>query len=65
MKKLRLGDMLISMGLLTESQLSQALAIQKEKHKRLGEVLIEEGYITEAQLINALKVQLGIDFIDL
>ena len=65
MKRLRLGDMLISMGLLTESQLSQALAIQKEKHKRLGEVLIEEGYITEAQLINALKVQLGIDFIDL
>lgn len=65
MKRLRLGDMLISMGLLTESQLSQALAIQKEKHKRLGEVLIDEGYITEAQLINALKVQLGIDFIDL
>lgn len=65
MKRLRLGDMLISMGLLTQDQLNQALSVQKEKHKRLGEVLIDEGYITEAQLINALKVQLGIDFIDL
>ncbi len=65
MKRLRLGDMLISMGLLSEEQLNEALGLQKERHMRLGELLIADGYITEAQLINALKDQLGIDFIDL
>ena len=65
MKSKRLGDILISDGLLTQEQLDQALATQKETHKRLGTVLIEQGYITERELIDALRNQLGIDFIDL
>ncbi len=65
MKSMRLGDMLVSLNLITEEQLQQALADQKEKHKRLGEMLIEDGFITEAQLIDTLRVQLGIDYIDL
>ena len=65
MKSMRLGDMLVSLDLITEEQLQQALSDQKEKHKRLGEQLIEEGFITEAQLIDTLRVQLGIDYIDL
>ena len=65
MKAMRLGDMLVSLNLITEEQLQQALNDQKETHKRLGEQLIAEGYITEAQLIDTLRVQLGIDYIDL
>ncbi|MDD3277256.1 MAG: GspE/PulE family protein [Lachnospiraceae bacterium] len=65
MKYKRLGDMLLSVGLLTEEQLNQALAIQKETRNRLGQVLIKNNFITEAQLIEALRLQLGIDFIDL
>ncbi len=65
MKSMRLGDMLVSLNLITEEQLQQALKDQKEKHKRLGEMLIEDGFITEAQLIDTLRVQLGIDYIDL
>ncbi len=65
MKSKRLGDILISDGLLTQEQLSQALAQQKQTHERLGTVLIEYGYITERELIDALRNQLGIDFIDL
>ncbi len=65
MKSMRLGDMLVSLNMITEEQLQQALADQKEKHKRLGEMLIEDGFITEAQLIDTLRVQLGIDYIDL
>lgn len=65
MKSKRLGDILISDGLLTQEQLEEALAQQKQTHERLGAVLIEYGYITEKELIDALRNQLGIDFIDL
>ncbi len=65
MAYLRLGDLLMSVGLITEEQLQRALEIQKTNHKRLGVVLVEEGIITESQLIETLELQLGVDFIDL
>ena len=65
MKYKRLGDLLLAAGMITESDLEEALKIQKERKDRLGKVLIDEGYITETQLIDALCMQLGIDFIDL
>ena len=61
----RLGDLLTSIGLITDDQLHQALEMQKGSGKRLGQVLIDSGMITEMQLIEALQVQLGVDFIDL
>ena len=61
----RLGDLLISAGLITDEQLGQALALQKTSKKRLGDVLTESGIITEQQLIEALEMQLGVEFIDL
>lgn len=61
----RLGDLLVSVGLITEEQLSQALRLQKTTKQRLGQELIDEKVITEQQLIDALRVQLGIEFIDL
>lgn len=65
MAYMRLGDLLTSVGLITEDQLKTALEAQKTSHKRLGEVLIEEGIISEQHLIETLEMQLGIDFIDL
>lgn len=62
---LRLGDLLISAGLLTEDELEQGLKLQKGTNKRLGTVLQENGFITESELIEALQMQLGIEFIDL
>ena len=62
---LRLGDLLISAGLITEEQLEQGLQLQKGSGKRLGTVLQENGFITESELIEALQMQLGIEFIDL
>ncbi|MGE4485797.1 MAG: GspE/PulE family protein [Oscillospiraceae bacterium] len=61
----RLGDLLLSIGLITEDQLAEALAIQKKNKDRLGRSLINQGFITEAQLTDVLKMQLGIDSIDL
>ena len=65
MAYMRLGDLLVSSGIITGEQLEQALALPREDGLRLGDVLIRQGVISEAQLIDALRVQLGVDFVDL
>ena len=65
MAYMRLGDLLVSVGLITEQQLQEALQKQKGSGKRLGALLIEEEIISEQALIETLEMQLGIDFIDL
>ena len=41
--KIRIGDLLVTAGYITEAQLKEALSIQKEsKGKRVGEVLHNE-----------------------
>ena len=60
----KLGDILVSAGIITSKQLDKALDDSKKQKKRIGEYLIDEKIITEAQLIEVLKLQLGIDFID-
>ena len=65
MAYMRLGDLLISAGVIRPEQLNEALAVQKKTRERLGDVLINNGIITEQQLIEALQMQLGVDFVDL
>lgn len=65
MAYMRLGEVLIKAGAITEEQLQKALNIQKDTKERLGAVLVKKKMITEQQLIGALTQQLGIDFIDL
>lgn len=65
MAYMRLGDLLISAGVIRPEQLNEALAVQKKTRERLGDVLINNGIITERQLIEALQMQLGVDFVDL
>ncbi len=56
----RLGDLLVSHGRITEHELSQALKQQKATGRRLGEILIENGTITEHDLVDVLSERLGI-----
>lgn len=63
--KMRLGDILISAGIITNEQLQSALSLQKEKGIKLGELLIEEKILTEEQILGVLEYQLGIPYIDL
>lgn len=64
--KMRLGDTLISLGLITDEQLKYALNKQKTSvGKRLGEILVEENIITQRQLIDVLKTKFGVESIDL
>lgn len=57
---LRIGDLLVHLGLVTEEQIEHAMADQKSSGKRLGQVLIDKGFISEDTLASALSVQLGI-----
>lgn len=66
-RTLRLGDLLVSEGLITNEQLSHILALQKEFSytKKMGELMIDEGYITQKEMSLLLSKQLDIEFIDL
>lgn len=63
--KLRLGDILISYGYITEDQLSIALDMQKKgTGKRVGELLLELGFITEDERLHALSRRLNLEVVD-
>jgi type IV pilus assembly protein PilB len=64
-KKLRIGDVLVETGIITEEQLQTALVRQRGSGRKLGETLVDEGFVTEEQIANALSEQLKIDTIDL
>lgn len=64
-KKKRLGEILISAGLIDEGQLRKALEMQRQSGIKLGEVFIKEGFVTEEQVMKVLETQLGIKSLDL
>jgi type IV pilus assembly protein PilB len=56
-RSLRLGDILLGQGVMTEAQLARSLRFQGETGARLGEVLTHFGYVTPSQLSDALAWQ--------
>jgi len=64
-KKVRLGDILIKDGFITDEQLHKALQLQKDSGKRLGELLIEMGYVSEENICGSLSKLLGLEIINL
>ncbi len=63
--RIRIGDLLVQKGYITDDQLSTALEEQREKKQRLGEVLINLGYVTEEQFATVYCDQSGIQPVDL
>ena len=64
----RLGDVLVSSGLLTAGQLEQALTEQRRAdgpRRRLGQVVSDLNFATERQVAEALAKLLGLQMIDL
>ena len=62
-KKKRIGDLLVTAGVISEDQLMEALEYQKGTQKRLGNTLIELQFTTEQEIAKALTTQLGLDFV--
>src|SRR4051812_818464 len=56
----RLGETLVSEGVLTQEQLARALAEQKSSGRMLGEMLVEQGVIAGAHLVQVLAKTLGL-----
>jgi len=64
-RKKLLGRILKDMGRVTESQIQEALTIQKERGGALGGILVELGYIQPEDLSLALAKQSGMEVVDL
>ena len=59
MGRRRLDEILLQKGLITETEIKEALAHQKEHGGRFGSHLLYCRFVTEAQLVGALSEQLG------
>lgn len=64
-KNARLGDLLLQIQKIDETQLKEALEIQRSNNRKIGEILIDLGYIKGKELVEVLEYQLGIPHIDL
>jgi len=60
MAHLKLGEILLQQGLITDKQLKEAIKAQDKEHGRIGEVLIKMGILTEDDLVAALGTQMNI-----
>lgn len=65
MRYRKLGEILLSEGLISSAQLDEAINFQKTQGGRLGEILIKLGFVTEEQIVVALGKQLGIPYVTL
>jgi type IV pilus assembly protein PilB len=62
---LKLGDLLVQSGMITEEQLEEALRSQTRSKKRLGCILVEKGFLTEWQLAEVLSRQIKVPLVSL
>lgn len=60
-RPVRLGDLLVKAGRITQAQLDDALSLQKRTGERLGSALVRAGYLSEDDLVRALSGQLGVE----
>lgn len=61
----KLGEILVSWGVVTADQVKESATMAKGAGKRLGEVLVEQGFATEGQVAKAIANQFGMEFVDL
>jgi len=62
---IRIGDLLVELGHIRQSELDAALAIQKEnRQQKIGDILVEYGFIDEYRLMEILASKLGYPFVE-
>lgn len=62
---MRLGDLLIQKGIITEEELSIALSVQKITGQVLGKCFTTLGFISTQELAEVLAFQHGIEYLDI
>jgi hypothetical protein len=62
---MRIGDLLVSKGFLTNETLGQALVESRESGQLLGQTLISKGYVFESDLARTLAEQWSLPYLNL
>ena len=66
MKNMRIGEYLVDKGFITELQLREVLAMQKNSNgKKFGDIIIESGFMSDTTFTKALAGRFGVPFVDL
>jgi hypothetical protein len=64
-KDTRIGAFLVSNGIISQEQLSEALELQKfNKDRILGEILVTQGVLTKEELIMAMEMYMMLTGVD-
>ncbi|MCF7923213.1 MAG: hypothetical protein K9M55_10980, partial [Candidatus Marinimicrobia bacterium] len=64
-EKKQLGQLLLEAGLVTESQVSEVLAYQREHHMVFGKAVVSMGMVPETELLKVLGHHLGLPSLDI
>ena len=64
-QKIKIGELLVGSGALTNEQFDSAVERQKQTGQRLGLVIVELGFLTTDQFLSYLSQHLQIPFVDL
>ncbi len=59
---LRLGDLLIEAGLVSEDKVEEAIRLQAETGKRMGEIMVEREWVSETEMLKVLSQQLDVPY---
>jgi type IV pilus assembly protein PilB len=62
---MKLGEILVGQGVISEDMLAQALEEQKTDGEKLGKTLIRMGFVSETELLQALSKHFGVRSVDL
>ncbi len=64
-QKFRLGEVMLSRGMIDAAQLREALEQQRKTGRKLGRVLADLKFVTEVQICEVIADQLKISYVDL
>ncbi|MDR2151437.1 MAG: Flp pilus assembly complex ATPase component TadA [Helicobacteraceae bacterium] len=66
LRRLRLGDVLISAGLVTQDDVTRMLDLQKkdDKNRKLGQLIIDEGLASEESVLKTLAEQMRVQYLE-
>ena len=57
---MRLGEILMGRGQLSQDELDRALELQRERGDKLGRILTDLGFVSQRDVLSALSEQLGV-----
>jgi type IV pilus assembly protein PilB len=61
----KFGELLVKNGKISQAQLTEALAVQKEQGGRLGTNLVKLGHLNDRQLVESLSLHFKVPSVDL